>query len=160
VTDQNTFDTVRNIFEGRAGFNQYLDLSTDQLAAIAALGFRFYEQGSLGDARTIFDGLVVLDPNLYYGHAGLGAMALREGLLEEAVRHLKRAAELQPDDPAVHANLGEALLRQASYTEAAAEFGQALSLDPDCRNAGVNRARAILQGMDLVVSGMRSAAAS
>jgi tetratricopeptide (TPR) repeat protein len=152
VTDQNKS-------EGIAGFNQYLELSKNQLAAIAALGFRFYEQGSLRDARTVFDGLIVLDPNLYFGHAGLGALALRDEKLDEAVRHLKRAAELQPQDPAVRANLGEALLRQAQFTEAASEFEQALNLDPNHRDPGANRARAILQGMNLVVTGMKQAVA-
>ena len=141
--------------DGTAGFNQYLELSKNQLAAIAALGFRFYEQGSLRDARTVFDGLVVLDPNLYFGHAGLGALALRDEKLDEAVLHLRRAAELQPEDPAVRANLGEALLRRAEFTEAAHEFDQALSLDPNHRDPGANRARAILQGMNLVVSEMK-----
>ena len=60
----------------------------------------------------VFEGLIVLDPNLYFGHAGLGALALRDEKLDQAVRHLTEPAELQPEDPAVHANLGEALLRQ------------------------------------------------
>ena len=145
--------------EDIVGFNQYLELSKNQLAAIAALGFRFYEQGSLRDARTVFDGLVVLDPNLYFGHAGLGALALRDEKLDEAVLHLRRAAELQPEDPAVRANLGEALLRRAEFTEAAHEFDQALSLDPNHRDPGANRARAILQGMNFVVSEMKRAVA-
>ena len=160
MADQNSSENVRNVLEGTGGFNQYLELSKNQLAAIAALGFRFYEQGSLSDARTIFDGLIVLDPNLYYGHAGLGAIALRDEKLDDAVRHLTRAAELQPEDPAVHANLGEALLRQAKFTEAATEFEQALSLDPNQRNPGANRARAILQGMNLVISEMKRVAAA
>ena len=151
--------TDQNKSEGTAGFNQFLELSKNQLAAIAALGFRFYEQGSLRDARTVFDGLIVLDPNLYFGYAGLGALALRDEKLDDAVRHLKRAAELQPQDPAVRANLGEALLRQAQFTEAASEFEQALNLDLNRRDPGANRARAILQGMNLVVSEMKRAVA-
>ena len=160
MTDQSNSEKARNTLDWQAGFNQYLELSKNQLGAIAALGFRFYEQGNLRDARTIFEGLIVLDPNLYYGHAGLGAIALREERLEHAVPHLQRAAELQPEDPAVHANLGEALLRQAKFTEAASEFEQALSLDPGKRNPGANRARAILQGMNLVVREMKRVAAA
>lgn len=152
MTDQNISPRMHNILEGTAGFNQYLELSKDQLDAIAALGFRFYEQGKIRDAETIFEGLIALDPNLYYGHAGLGAMALRDEKLEEAVNHLNRAAKLRPEDATVHANLGEALLRQAKFTDAASEFDRALDLDPQERDPGANRARAILQGMNLVVS--------
>jgi tetratricopeptide (TPR) repeat protein len=160
VTDQSNSENGPVALDWKAGFNQYLDLSKNQLAAIAALGFRFYQQGSLRDARTIFEGLIVLDPSLYYGHAGLGAIALRDERLDDAVTHLQRAAELKPDDPAVHANLGEALLRQAKFTEAASEFEQALNLDPGKRNPGANRARAILQGMNLVVREMKRVAAA
>jgi tetratricopeptide (TPR) repeat protein len=152
MTEQKISPRMRNILDGTGGFNQYLELSKDQLDAIAALGFRFYEQGKVRDAETIFEGLIALEPKLYYGHAGLGAMALRDEKLDEAVRHLKRAAELKTDDPTVHANLGEALLRQARFPEAASEFDCALNLDPQERDPGANRARAILQGMNLVVS--------
>jgi tetratricopeptide (TPR) repeat protein len=151
MANQEISPRMRNILDGVAGFNQYLELSKDELDAIAAFGFRFYEQGKIRDAETIFQGLIALDPNLYYGHAGLGAMALRDEKLDEAVCHLKRAAELNKDDATVHANLGEALLRQAQFTDAASEFERALTLDPQERDPGANRARAILQGMNLVV---------
>jgi tetratricopeptide (TPR) repeat protein len=157
MTDQNISARMQNILDGAAGFNQYLELSKEQLDAIAALGFRFYEQGKIRDAEKIFEGLIVVDPNLHYGHAGLGAMALRDEKLEEAVRHLRRAAELRPDDATVHANLGETLLRQAQFADAASEFERALELDPEQRDPGANRARAILQSMNVVVSEMQRA---
>jgi tetratricopeptide (TPR) repeat protein len=134
------------------GFNQYLGLSKEQIDAIALLGFQFYEQGKTRDAETLFEGLIALDPNVYYGHAGLGAMALHDEKLDEAVEHLTRAAALKPADPTVYANLGEALLRQAKFTKAASEFEHALALDPQQRDPGANRARAILHGMKNVVS--------
>jgi tetratricopeptide (TPR) repeat protein len=135
-------------------------LSKDQLDAIATLGFRFYEQGKTRDAETLFEGLIALDPKLYYGYAGLGAMALREEKLDQAVEHLKQAAALNPKDATVYANLGEALLRQAKLPEAATEFKQALKLDPQQTDPGANRARAILHGMGLVVNEMQRVGAA
>jgi Flp pilus assembly protein TadD len=155
MTEQQIPAKLRNIIDGTAGFNQYFDMPKEQLDAIAALGFRFYEQGKIRDAETIFEGLIVMDPKLHYGHAGLGAMALRDEKLDEAVRHLGRATELNPQDATVHANLGEALLRQANFTDAASQFERAMELDPQERDPGANRARAILQGMNLVVSEMQ-----
>jgi len=160
VPEQKISAKLRNILDGKEGIHQNLELSKNQLDALAALGFRFYEQGNLRDAHTLFEWLTVLDPNLYFGHAGLGAMALRDEKLDDAVRHLKRAAELQQQDPAVHANLGEALLRQANFTEAAGAFEQALKLDPAQRNPSANRARAILQGMSLAASQMKGVTAA
>jgi Tfp pilus assembly protein PilF len=129
-----------------------LTLSKDQLDAIAVLGYRFFEQGKNHDAETLFEGLVALDPKLYYGYAGLGAMALREERLDEAVEHLSQAVALKPEDATVYANLGEALLRKGQFNESAAEFEHALALDPDHRDPGANRARAILNGLHLVVN--------
>ena len=160
MPEQKISAKLRNILDGKEGIHQNLELSKNQLDALAALGFRFYEQGNLRDAHTLFEWLTVLDPNLYFGHAGLGAMALRDEKLDDAVRHLKRAAELQQQDPAVHANLGEALLRQANFTEAAGAFEQALKLDPAQRNPSANRARAILQGMSLAASQMKGVTAA
>jgi tetratricopeptide (TPR) repeat protein len=132
---------------GRVSLSQMFGLAKQEIEAIAALGFQLYEQGKVADAESIFNGLVALDSHVYYGYAGLGALALAEEKLEEASRWLTRAAELNPEDPTVHANLGEAFLRQARVEEAAAEFQKALTLDPNGSDAGANRARAILSGM-------------
>jgi tetratricopeptide (TPR) repeat protein len=160
VADCSISAKLRNILAGKEGLDPNLEMSQNQLAALATLGFRFYEQGNLRDAHTLFEWLTVLDPNLYFGHAGLGAMALRNEKLDDAVRHLKRAAELKTQDPAVYANLGEALLRQSNFADAAIAFEQALKLDPVERNPSANRARAILQGRSVAarqVKGMSAA---
>jgi len=160
VADRSISAKLRNILAGKEKLAPNLEMSKNQLAALAALGFRFYEQGNLRDARTLFEWLAVLDPNLYFGHAGLGAMALRNEKLDDAVRHLKRAAELKTQDPAVYTNLGEALLRQANFQEAATAFEQALKLDASERNPSANRARAILRGMSLAASQMKGESAT
>jgi tetratricopeptide (TPR) repeat protein len=145
---------------GRLSLSQMFGLAKQEIEAIAALGFQLYEQGKVADAESIFNGLIALDSHVYYGYAGLGALALAEEKLDEASRWLTRAAELNPEDPTVHANLGEALLRQARVEEAAVEFQKALALDPDERDAGANRARAILAGMRSVLQRLERAGAS
>lgn len=144
-------DTLQKVVEGQAGLNEFFGLPKEQIDAIAALGFRLYEQGKTRDAESLFQGLIALDDKSHYGYAGLGAIALRDEKLDEAVGYLRRAAELNPKDPTVYANLGEALLRQAKFDDAAAAFDKALKLDPQERDPGANRARAILQGMNVVV---------
>jgi tetratricopeptide (TPR) repeat protein len=160
VADRSISAKLRNILAGKEELDPNLEMSKNQLAALAALGFRFYEQGNLRDAHTLFEWLAVLDPNLYFGHAGLGAMALRNEKLDDAVQHLKRAAELKTQDPAVYANLGEALLRQANFSEATTAFEQALKLDPVERNPSANRARAILQGMSVAARQVKGVSAA
>jgi Flp pilus assembly protein TadD len=143
---------------GRVSLSQMFGLAQQEIEAIAALGFQLYEQGKVADAESIFNGLVALDSHVYYGYAGLGALALADEKLEEATRWLTGAAELNPEDPTVHANLGEALLRQGRVDESAAEFQRALALDPNGSNAGANRARAILGGMRSMLERLERAA--
>lgn len=130
-----------------------LTLTEQQTAAIAALGYNLYEQGKMSEATTVFNGLVAIDPGNYIGYAGLGAVALASEppQLDLAVANLREAARLNSKDPTVQANLGEALLRQAKFEEAAAAFEKALELDPEEEDAGANRARAILDGMEIVI---------
>jgi tetratricopeptide (TPR) repeat protein len=156
MTEQTNSPQTRNM----PALNQSVGLSKNQLDAIAVLAFRFYEQGKAENAKTMFEGLIALDPNLYYGYAGLGAIALRDEKLDDAVTYLSRAVDLKPEDPTVYANLGEALLRQAKFSEAAGEFDRALKLDPQQRDPGANRARAILYGMNSVVSEMKRVSAA
>ena len=145
---------------GRVSLSQMFGLAKQEIEAIASLGFQLYEQGKVADAESIFNGLVALDSHVYYGYAGLGALALAEEKLDEATRWLTRAAELNPEDPTVHANLGEALLRQARVEEAAAEFHRALDLDPEAKDVGANRARAILNGMRTILQRLERAGAA
>jgi tetratricopeptide (TPR) repeat protein len=132
---------------GEVSLRQVLGVQKQEIEMIAAFGFQLYEQGRTEEAQGIFDGLIALDSNVYYGYAGRGAMALVDEKLDDAVRWLTRAAELNSTDPAIHANLGEAFLRQGKFREAAASFEIALKLDPAEKNPSANRARGILLGM-------------
>jgi len=136
---------------GPVSLSQMFGLAKQDIEAIAVVGFQLYEQGKTTDAETIFNGLIALDSQVYYGYAGLGALALVQEKLDDASRWLTRAAELNPEDPAVYANLGEAFLRQAKFDRAAGAFQKALTLDPAETNPSVNRARAMLTGMRFVL---------
>jgi tetratricopeptide (TPR) repeat protein len=148
----NIQDQVTNVISGHAPWNSLFNVGTQQIQAMAALASNLYEQGQNRNAESIFQGLIALDDNSYYGYAGMGALALSEERLEEALSYLQKAAELQPKDPTVRANLGETLLRQARFREAAEQFEKALTLDPGEHDPGANRARAILEGMEVVLA--------
>jgi tetratricopeptide (TPR) repeat protein len=135
-------------------------LGKDQLDAIAVIGYQLYEQGKTDDAISMFDGLITLDNTNYLGFAGRGAIALYQEKLEDALVYLSKAAELNPTDAAVHANLGEAYLRLAKFEQATGEFSKALDLDPDEVDPGANRARAILDGMEIVINELERMKAS
>lgn len=145
---------------GSASLSQMFGLEKQEIEAIAVLGFQLYEQGKTTDAEAIFNGLIALDTKVYYGYAGLGALALAEEKLEDSVRWLTRASELNTADPAVHANLGEALLRLGKFKEAAEQFQLSLQNDPKGTDPGANRARSILTGMQAVIQEFQHAQAA
>lgn len=154
-------DAPQSVLTKQAGdtsWSKIFGIAQQEIEAIAALGFQLYEQGKMHDAESIFSGLIALDSKVYYGFAGLGAMKLAEEKLDESVRWLTRAAELNGSDATVHANLGEALLRQGRYKEAAEQFQIAMTQDPKGSDPGVNRARAILNGMQDALQELRRSA--
>jgi Tfp pilus assembly protein PilF len=130
-----------------------LGITDTQIKAIIALGYNRYQQGKLDAANTMFRGAAAIDPTNYLGYAGAGAVALarKPADLETAYTNLSKAAELKPDDASVQANLGEVLLRQGKVMEAKEHLEKAFQLDPERKDAGVNRARALVSGIDAVI---------
>jgi tetratricopeptide (TPR) repeat protein len=130
-----------------------LGMTDTQLKAIIALGYNKYQQGKLDAADTMFRGAAALDPTNYLGYAGAGAVALarKPADLETAYTNLSKAAELNGDDASIQANLGEVLLRQGKVLEAKEHLEKAFQLDPDHKDPGVNRARALVSGIDAVI---------
>lgn len=153
ATQQTPLTEVAKRFVAGEEMGAALGVSDVQLQAVAALGYNKYQQGRLDDAETMFRGVAALDTKSYIGYAGLGAIALakRPPDLEAALSNLSKAAELKPDDATIQANLGEVLLRQGKVEQAKSHLEKAFQLDPAHKDAGVNRARAIVKGLDLVV---------
>jgi tetratricopeptide (TPR) repeat protein len=135
-------------------------LSKHEIDAIEVLGFELYQQGRTHEAQAIFEGLIAVNDQRYQGYAGKGAMALAEGMLEEAAGWLNQALDRNAADPTVHANLGETLLRLGRFDEAAAEFEKVMALDPEQKDPGANRARAILAGMQAMIEGLKKSGSS
>ena len=129
-------------------------ITDEQVKAIMALGYNQYQQGRLDQAEKLFRGVAALNTNSYLGYAGLGAVALarKPANLDIAYACLSRAAELNPNDGSIQANLGEVLLRQGKIKEAKPHMEKAFQLDPNRKDPGVNRARGIVAGLDLVVT--------
>ena len=115
------------------------------------VGAMYYQQGNFEKARTIFEGLVELDPESANAHSALGGLLTLQQDDSQAVEHLTRAIELNPSQIAPYVNLGEICIRRQRIEEAVAYLKQAIELDPDERDAGANRARAMVLGIYQVI---------
>ena len=70
------------------------------------------------------------DPEDSYCVVTLGALAYREGRLDESVALYAKADRIEPNSANTHHLWGRALLRQNRFAEAEAHFRQALAVDP------------------------------
>jgi len=74
--------------------------------------------GELDRARRMFEDALRIDPGLARAHNSLGVIAAREGRLDGAIEHWKRAAVLDPKDYQTLFNLGSTLRRLGRDDEA------------------------------------------
>jgi tetratricopeptide (TPR) repeat protein len=142
-----TPEAARQVLAGEMPLSALFGVSKGQLAEMASLGHQLWKQGRRQEAQKIFRGLLALDEKTYYGHAGMGLVAMSHEDLSAAEQYLNRAFELEPSDASVAVNLGEVLLRQGKLEPAIAALESASKLDPSSSNAGAARARAILIGI-------------
>src|ERR671916_483145 len=89
-----------------------LGISEREFQEMGEMGAMYYRQGNLQKARTIFEGLVDLDPDSAAARAALGALLTRTEQFPEALEHLDRAVELDADEIAPYVNRAEILTRQ------------------------------------------------
>ena len=131
----------------RATLRQRLDIGDEQFQEMGRVGAMYYQQGNLDKARTIFEGLVEIDPQSVDAHSALGALYTRTQRDADALRHLNRALELDERQIAAHVNRAEIYLRRQQVEQAVADLKKAIELDPQEQDAGANRARAMVLGI-------------
>ncbi|MCL2314529.1 MAG: hypothetical protein FWC28_04670 [Proteobacteria bacterium] len=131
-------------------------ISGPEMIYIAEMGYNLFQQGRYKDAKVIYEGLVALDPDIWYFHAALGAIQLEAkeaGLTDEefnldtALASLNRSLELNPQDIASCVNRAEVYLYQAKVVEAVNDLKAAVEMDPDGTNEQGIRARRLAQEM-------------
>jgi tetratricopeptide (TPR) repeat protein len=142
-----TPETARQLLTGEMPLGALFGVSKGQLAGMASFGHQLWRQGRRLEAQKIFRGIIALDERSYYGHAGMGLVAMSQEDLATAEQYLNKAFELEPSDASVAVNLGEVLLRQGKLEPAISALESASKLDPSGVNPGSARARAILIGI-------------
>jgi tetratricopeptide (TPR) repeat protein len=128
-----------------------LNITAEEFAEMGRVGAMYYQQGNFDKARTIFEGLVELDPDSANAHSALGGLLTLQQDDENAVTHLNRAIAINPSQIAPYVNLGEIYIRQQKIEDAVANLKKAIELDPDESDAGANRARAMVLGIYQVI---------
>jgi len=128
-----------------------LNISSQEFLEMGRVGAMYYQQGNFEKARTIFEGLVELDPESANAHSALGGLLTLQQQDSKAIEHLNKAVQLNPSQIAPYVNLGEIYIRQQKIEDAVANLKKAIELDPDETDAGANRARAMVLGIYQII---------
>ncbi len=132
---------------GQVSPRQRLGVDDQEFQAMGEVGAMYYRHGNLDKARTIFEGLVEMDPSSAAAHSALGALLTRTEEFEQALKHLDRAVELDPEEIAPYVNRAEIFIRQGRAEEAVTNLKRAVALDPHEKDPAANRARAMALGI-------------
>jgi len=89
-----------------------------------------YGEGKPGEARSVCQSILVLDPNHVDALQFFGFLAKQMGDLDEALKLLRKAVDLQPDNIQAVNNLGNVLLDRGDLAEAEACYRQVIEKQP------------------------------
>jgi tetratricopeptide (TPR) repeat protein len=138
-----TDERKKAVEKGQMNLRDYHAISAPEMLQMALIGFRMYEQGKYSEAKTIFSGLIQLEPTEAYYHTALGAVYLAEEDLEQARLYFNYAIGINPKEVAPYVNRGEVNLRDGKILEAAEDFAKAVELDPQFKDPLTQRARVL-----------------
>lgn len=130
---------------------EQLKISPQEFMEMGRVGAMYYQQGNYDKARTIFEGLVELDPKSAEAHSALGALLTLQQDDEPAIEHLREAVGINPLQIAPFVNLGEIFIRQEKIEDAVENLKKAIELDPQEKDPGANRARAMILGIYQII---------
>ncbi len=116
----------------------------DELYAIAHTGYFFLMQGKNQEARTLFEGLVAVDPRNDYYYRALGVIFHKLGDVERAIRQFGYAIKVNARSPAAYINRAEVYITQDRHPEALADLQRAISCCGRRDQALARKARALL----------------
>ena len=102
-------------------------------------GLAAHQQGSLEQARALYERVLKLHPNHFDAVHMLGLVAYQQGQLERAAILIAKALKIDPDVASAHNNYGNVLQDQRKLSSALASYDRAISLDPNYAEAHNNR---------------------
>ncbi|MCI0446673.1 type III secretion protein [bacterium] len=136
--EKNKLDQFR---KGQIRFTQLFQFHGNQIASLLLCGYNFFNHGRLQEAKNIFEGLSLLDPNIPYVSCVLGAIYQRLEKIDLAILHYNHAIALFPQDIVALTNRAEIYLGQGKFLEAADDLKKVIELDRENKNPSANRAR-------------------
>ena len=112
--------------------------ATSSARQLLEAGLRHQRAGRMREATRAYQRVLEQEPDNPDGLHLLGLIALQQGQLATALRHIRGATQLAPLCPGYHNNLGEVHRAMGEQGAAAASYNRALQLDGDFAEAHNN----------------------
>jgi tetratricopeptide (TPR) repeat protein len=109
------------------------EVTTAQSSALFdfTLGNVRFQQGKTAEARKHYRAAIEKFPSYRRAHKNVGLILVREGLYDEAIRHLSKVIELGGGDGMVFGLLGYSYMNTQQYVSAESAYRQAILLERD-----------------------------
>ena len=130
---------------GKVTLKDIKGYTDDELFAIAHTGYFFLMQGKNAEAKTLFEGLVAVDPRNDYYYRALGVIFHKLQDEERALRQFGYAIQVNPRSAAAYVNRAEVYITQGQYAQAKADLQRALECVTKNEPALAKKARALLR---------------
>lgn len=140
-------DRMLAFIEGQITLGELEGITKQEQYKMAERGYDFLEAGKMEEAKTVFEGLLALDPYDAYFHLVRGSIRQREGELDAAEEAYSRSIDVNAFNASAFANRGEVRVLQGQLVEGAEDLLKALELDPDGSHPATQRARATLNAL-------------
>lgn len=117
--------------EGKATLKDVRGYSDEELYSIARMGYFFYYQGKVEEARTIFQGLYAVNPLDAYFAKALGVVEMAAGNPAGALAAYDVCLKLSPQDSAAYVGRAEVKVAQGQRSGAVEDLRRAAQyVDP------------------------------
>jgi type III secretion system low calcium response chaperone LcrH/SycD len=117
--------------DGKATLKDVRGYSDEELYSIARMGYFFFYQGKVNEARTVFQGLYAVDPTDAYFAKALGVVEMAANNPAGALAAYDVAIKIAPQDAAAYAGRAEVKLAQGQKASAIDDLRRAQQLLAD-----------------------------
>ena len=111
--------------DGKGTLKEVRDYADEELYALARMGFYFFYQGKVAEARTLFQGLFAVNPRDAYFARSLAVVEYAAGNAEGSLSAYDVAIKLAPDDAAGYLGRAEIFLALGRKEMAAEDLKRA-----------------------------------
>ena len=129
---------------GKITLKELKGYTDEERFAIAHTGYFFLMQGKNQEAKTLFEGLVAIDPKNDYYYRALGVIFHKLGDDERAMKQFTYAITVSPKAAASYVNRAEVFLSLQRHVEASNDLRKALECVTPREPALARKARALL----------------